>query len=183
MMSHVKRATRLSALALAAALALSACGGTGTREGVVVDGTSYSVQEVQEATRTFQELTGQQVTQQAVATVAASVPVLDRYFQGTALAPSEGSLRTQLRTSGLNEEPSPLIMDIARYQYYFGVLNDPALQGEEAYGEIAAQMQTSYESDLAAQDVEVNPRLGTWDPAAGQVLPEAPAWISQPGTS
>lgn len=183
MMSHVKRAPRLSALALAAALVLSGCGGTGTSEGVVVDDRSYSVQEVQEATRTFQQLTGQQVSQQAVATVAASLPVLDRYFEGTSLAPSEGALRSQLQQSGLDEEPSPLIMDIARYQYYFNVLNDPSLQGEPEYGEIAAQMQTSYQSDLAAQDVEVNPRLGTWDPTAGQVVPEAPAWISQPAAN
>lgn len=182
MMSPVKRATRLTALPLAAALLLSACGGTGTREGVVVGDTSYSVEEVQEAAAHFRALSGQEVSPQAVASVAASVPVLDDYFGGSSYAITEGEVREQLRGGGLEDEATELTLDVARYQYYASVLNDPAAQQDPALIPVMERM-ANYPADLAALDVEINPRFGTWDPANGGVVPQVPSWIAQPDAS
>ena len=177
MMSRVKR-TALPALALAGLLTVSGCAGNGMQEGVVVDGEAYSVEDVQEAAQQFAELSGQQVAPQAIASVAGSVPVLDDYFAGTSFAADEGQLRSQLATAGLEGEPNELTLDVARYQYYASVLNDPMAQQDPALAPVMEKMQ-GFQADVAAQDVQVNPRFGAWDPAAGQVVAQVPAWIQQ----
>lgn len=181
MMTRVKR-TALPALALAGLLTVSGCAGNGMQEGVVVNGDAYSVGEVQEAAQQFQQLSGQEVTPQAVASVAGSVPVLDEYFKGSSYAADEGQLRSQLGAAGLDGEPNDLTLDVARYQYYASVLNDPAAQQDPALFAIVEKMQ-NFQADVAQQDVQVNPRFGTWDPAQTKVVEQVPAWIQQPPAS
>lgn len=182
MMTTVKRALRHTAPALVAALALAGCSGATMQEGVVVNGDAYSMKEVEEATRQFSELSGQQVTPQAVIGVAGAVPVLDEYFAGTSYQPSEQSLRRELAGGGLQGEPNDLTLDIARYQYYASILNDPASQTDPAMAPIMERI-NNYAADVAEQDVQVNPRFGAWDPSAGQVAPQVPEWITPSGTN
>lgn len=178
MMSRVKRPPRTSVLVLAALLTLGGCSGVGMQEGLVVDGRAYSVEEVQEATQQFRELSGEPIQPQAVISVATAVPVLDEYFQGTTYEPSESTLRSELTGGGLDGEAAELTLDVARYQYYAAVLNDPASQSDPALGPVVERM-ADYPADVAAQDVQVNPRFGAWDPDAGQVAPQVPTWIQQ----
>ena len=182
MMSGVKRATRHSALVLAAALTLAGCSGAGLQEGVVVNGHGYSVEDVQEAAQQFQVLSGQPVAPQAIVGVAGSLPVLDGYFQGTGLERSDEQLRNDLMTGGLGEEPNQLTVDVARYQYYASILNSPDAASDPALADVMTKMQ-GFQADIAAQDVQVNPRFGAWDPASGQVVAQVPSWIQQTGTN
>jgi hypothetical protein len=177
MMTAVKRLIPATAPALVAAVALAGCGGTTMQEGVVVNGSAYSVQEVEETTRQFSELSGQDVAPQAVISIAGAVPVLDEYFAGSTYQASESSLRDELAGGGLDGEPGELTLDVARYQYYASVLNDPAVQADPAMADILAQVD-GYAADVAEQDVRVNPRFGAWDPQAGQVVPQVPSWIT-----
>lgn len=182
MMSRVKRPIRHSALVLAAALTLTGCSGLGQQEGVVVNGHGYSVEDVQEAAQQFQALSGQPVAPQAVIGVAGSLPVLDEYFQGTGLGRSDDQLRSDLAGGGLEGEANQLTVDVARYQYYATLLNSPDAASDPALVDVMTKME-NYQSDLAEQDVQVNPRFGSWDPASGQVVAEVPSWIQQTGAN
>lgn len=182
MMTAVKRALRYTAPALAAALALSGCSGATMQEGVIVNGEAYSVKEVEDATRQFSQLNGQKIAPQAVVSVAGAVPVLDEYFEGSTYRPSEQTLRNNLAQSGLEGEATGLTLDVARYQYYASILNNPASQQDPALSPILERI-PDYQADLAEQTVEVNPRFGSWDPASGQVVPQVSSWITESGTS
>ena len=182
MMTAVKRALRYTAPALVAALALSGCSGATMQEGVIVNGDAYSVEEVEDATRQFSQLSGQTVAPQAVISVAGAVPVLDEYFEGSTYQPSEQMLRSDLAGGGLEGEATGLTLDVARYQYYASILNDPASQQDPALSPILERI-PDYQDDLAEQDVQVNPRFGSWDPSSGQVVPQVSPWITQSGTN
>lgn len=181
MMTAVKHALRHTAPALVAALTLAGCSGATMQEGVVVNGTAYSVSDVEEATQQFSELSGEDVAPQAVISVAGAVPVLDEYFAGSSYQPSEQMLRNDLSGGGLQDEANQLTLDVARYQYYASILNDPASQADPALAPVLERI-NGYATDLAEQDVEVNPRFGAWDPQAGQVVPQVPEWITESGT-
>lgn len=182
MMTAVKRALRYTAPALVAALALSGCSGATMQEGVIVNGDAYSVEEVEDATQQFSQLSGQTVAPQAVISVAGAVPVLDEYFEGSTYQPSEQMLRSDLAGGGLEGEATGLTLDVARYQYYASILNDPASQQDPALSPILERI-PNYQADVAEQDVQVNPRFGSWDPASGQVVPQVSSWITESGTN
>src|SRR5690606_25246935 len=115
MMTAVKRLIPATAPALVAAVALAGCGGTTMQEGVVVNGSAYSVQEVEETTRQFSELSGQDVAPQAVISIAGAVPVLEEYCAGRSYQASESSRGDELAGGGLDGEPGELNLDVARY--------------------------------------------------------------------
>lgn len=180
MMTVVKRTTRLSALAAVAALALTGCTGNAMTEGAVIDGTSYSVDEVQEATAQLSSISSQPAQAGQVIHMAALAPFFDQAFDGTSLEVTEGELDGQLEAAGLAEEPNRLTREAARFQYYGTVLQDPAAAEDPAFAEALTQIQQVTEDDIKALDVEVNPRFGTWDAESGQVVPEVPQWVSSP---
>lgn len=182
MMTAVKRALRYTAPALVAALALSGCSGATMQEGVVVNGNAYSMGEVEDATRQFSELSGQPIAPQAVISVAGAVPVLDEYFEGSTYQPSESMLRGDLASGGLQGEATDLTLDVARYQYYASILNDPASQADPSLSPILERI-NDYAADIAEQDVQVNPRFGAWNPQSGQVVAQVPEWITESGTN
>lgn len=178
----MKRVIRSTVPALVAALALAGCGGTTMQEGVVVNGEAYSVQEVEETALQFSQLSGQPVAPQAVISIVGAVPVLDGYFAGTSYQASDDSLRADLAGGGLEGEPTDLAVDVARYQYYATVLNDPATQADPAMAPVLERLAT-FPDDVAQQDVRVNPRFGAWSSEQGQVVPQVPEWITETGTS
>lgn len=179
MMSRVKRARTtvlLAPMALTASLALAGCGGTGMSEGVVIDGTGYSVEEVQEAAQQLTQVSTEQIDVQGAIYEAGVVPVLDQIFAGSPYEATESDIRSTLAEAGLEEEASDLTVEAGRFRYYGQLINSEAA-GAEDMQPILGALQAVTVEDIDALPVEVNPRFGTWDGANGGVVPEVPAWI------
>lgn len=187
MMARVKRSRVTSALALTAVLALAGCSGVGSDLGVAVDGEEYSVTELQQATTQLNEVAGnleqplqtfQQTGPQQVVTDLAVLPVLDQIFTGTPAEVTETQLQEFLGANGV-AEPGDATLEAARSRQYQERLGDMALLQDPAMGEVIERAQTLLATPdaLAAVDVEVNPRYGSWDIANGGVVPRVPEWI------
>ena len=68
-------------------------------------------------------------------------------------------------------------INAARARLYQGVFSDPVVFQDPAMADVLARAQSVTDADLAAIEVEVNPRYGTWDVANGGVVPGVPEWI------
>jgi hypothetical protein len=181
MMGRVKRARQLSALVLAATLTLSGCGGSTLQDGAVINGTSYSVREVQQAAQQLEQVTGQPGDPQSVLYEAAVVPLIEDAFAGSTYAVTDAELRRTLADAGLEEDPGDLTLESARFRHYSAMLQAPETLAEEEMAPVLERLNQVTQEDVNALDVEVNPRFGTWDPANGGVVPQVPEWIQSPG--
>lgn len=178
MMSHVKRQTVIASLSLSAALLLSACGGgPGSETAVSVNGTDYSVAELQDAVTDLNTVAQMPSTTSDVIRDLAVLPVLEGIVGGTPVEVTEGQLRQILGNNGV-PEPGAATLDAARARQYLQALNDPATFQDPAMAEALAKMQAITDADFAAVDVDVNPRYGSWDISTG-VTPATPAWIDE----
>ena len=175
MMGRVKRQRMLTVLTLSAALVLSGCGGPGSEPGVSVNGTDYSVAEVQQATQDLAQWPPQTTEPQQVIHDLALLPFLDDLLQGTPLEATDAQIRAQLTDTGVNE-PGRATIDAARARFYQVRLSDPATLQAPEMSEVAATLQALTAEDLTA-DVQVNPRYGTWDAEAGGLTAVVPEWI------
>ena len=73
------------------------------------------------------------------------------------------------------EDPATLAAATSRqYQLRLG---DPAIMQDPEMAEVVQRAQAVTQEDLAAVDVEINPRYGDWDVDHGGVVPEVPEWI------
>lgn len=180
MMTRVKRARLLPALALAAAmslsLSLSACSGVGSDPGVSVDGTSYSVAELQEAAQQLDSVAQQGGGTQQIIADLALLPLLEDIFAGSPAEVTDGQLRELLGGAGLSD-PGQATLDATRSRQYQTTLSNPTAFQDPAMADVLARAQAVTQEDLAAVQVEVNPRFGTWDADNGGLSPEVPAWI------
>ncbi|WP_228255069.1 hypothetical protein [Ornithinimicrobium avium] len=177
----MKRSRLVPALALTAILALAGCSAVGSDTGVSVDGQSYSMDDLHQATTQLNEAFGpqaggQQLGAQQVIASLALLPLLDQVFEGSPAVVSDTEVRSSLGENGVSD-PGPATMDAERSRLYQTKLGDPATLQDPAMAEVLARAQSVTEEDLAAVDVEVNPRYGTWDVANGGLVPQVPAWI------
>lgn len=185
MMSPVKRSRVIPALALTAALTLAGCSGVGSHLGVAVDGDEFSVNELQEATTQLNEVAAnlpeavpgfvESGPQQVVADLAL-LPLLDQIFAGSPAEATDAQVRQFLGSAGVTE-PGEATLQAARSRQYQGNLSNPAIFQDPAMADVLARAQSVTEADLAAVEVEVNPRYGSWDVANGGVVPGVPEWI------
>lgn len=175
MMSDVKRASYPVSL-LVGTLALAGCSGIDMSEGAVIDGTGYSVQEVQEAAEQMSTIAPEPVDIPTLLYEAGVVSLLDEAFAGSPYEVTESELRSSLADQGLSEEASDLTMESARFRYYGSLVNSEAAAEEGMQEPLAALQQVTVE-DIDALPIEVNPRFGTWDGANGGVVPQVPEWI------
>lgn len=173
----VKRTTYSVSLAVTAALALGGCSGLGMTEGAVIDGTSYSVPEVQEAAAQLSQISAEPVAPQTVIYEAAVISLLEPAFVGTPFEATDSVLRANLADAGLEEEPSELTLESATFRHYGTVLSAPEAAADPALEPVLIALQSVTVDDIAALPIAVNPRFGTWDPAGGGVAPQVPAWI------
>lgn len=184
MMARVKRSRLIPALALTAALTLAGCSTGGSGTGVTVDGTSYSMADLHEATtqlnEAFGQQSGQQLGAQQVIASLALLPLLDQVFEGSPAVVSDAQVRASLAEAGVSD-PNPATMDAERSRLYQSKLGDVATLQDPAMADVLARAQAVTEEDLAAVDVDVNPRYGTWDVANGGLVPKTPAWIQSSG--
>ncbi|WP_156875818.1 hypothetical protein [Ornithinimicrobium pekingense] len=183
----MKRSRVIPALALTAVLALAGCSGVGSDLGVAVDGEEYSVTELQEATTQLNEVaanleqplqTFQESSPQQVVTDLAVLPVLEQIFTGTPAEVTDSQLEEFLAGAGV-AEPVEATLEAARSRQYQERLGDMTLLQDPAMSEVVERAQTLLATPdaLAAVDVEVNPRYGSWDIAGGGVVPRIPEWI------
>lgn len=175
-MTTVKRQPLMITLALTATLALSGCSGVGSDTGVSVNGKEYSVAELQEATAQLGEVTQQPGDPQQVVSDLALLPLLDEIFAGTPAEVSEGGVRELLAGNGLTDAGRATV-DAARSRQYQQTLGDPGLLQDPAMADAVARAQAITEEDVAALEVDVNPRYGEWDVTSGGLAPVVPDWI------
>ncbi|GGF38888.1 hypothetical protein GCM10011366_03100 [Ornithinimicrobium tianjinense] len=177
MMARVKRHPLKTALALTAVLALAGCStGIGSDTAVSVDGTDYTVAELQEATTQLNALAQQPGEPQQVVADLALLPLLDEVFAGSPAETTESAVRQLLATNGVND-PGRATLDAARSRQYQQVLGDQATFQDPAMAEALQRAQSVTTEDLAAVEVDVNPRYGTWDATNGGLSPVVPDWI------
>lgn len=146
-------------MALAGALLLAGCSTGPFDHAATVNGQLISESDLQEAVA---QINTQVATTPAdVLGVLIKAPVLDELAQGAPFEVSEQQMVEAIRTQTTIENPSPLLVDYVRADYYLRQLG----------GVIPPE-------ELAELDVELNPRYGTWDPTAGDVVNDVPAWIN-----
>lgn len=182
-MSHVKRSMRPAALVISATLVLSGCSGLGQREGAVINGDSYSMQEVQEAVAQIDSIAANPVDVSQIVYEAAVVPLIHDAFVGSPYSVSDVQLTSTMRGAGLEGEPNELALDSARFRHYASILQAPGIQEDPAMGPVLAALNAVTQEDITGLDVEVNPRYGTWSPEQAGVVAEVPAWITPSGTN
>lgn len=176
MMARVKRSRALPALALTASLTLAGCSGVGSDLGVSVNGQEFSVAELQEATAQLNEAAEQPAGPQQVVADLALLPLLEEVFAGSPADLSENQVRKVLSAGGV-DDPGPATLAAATSRQYQLRLGDPAIMQDPEMAEVVQRAQAVTQEDLAAVDVEVNPRYGDWDVDNGGVVPEVPEWI------
>lgn len=158
-----RRPRALLAAAVTATLLLSGCGAD--RDfAVKVNGEAISQAELQEAAQQWNSFAQQAETPQTMISSLAKGAALEPFFADSPL--TDASLASQFQQLDV-AEPSDVLLDFARGRLFENSASslDPA------------QVQAA----LADVDVEVNPRFGSWDPAAGAVVPSTPDWIIQEG--
>lgn len=179
----MKRSMRPAALVVVAALALGGCSGPGMREGAVINGDAYSLQEVQEAVAQIGSVAVNPVGVPEIIYEAAVVDLIDDAFHGSPYSVSDAQLASTMREAGLKGEPNELALDSARFRHYASILQAPGIQEDPAMGPVLAQLGAVTQEDITGLEVEVNPRYGTWAPEQGGVVTEVPEWITPSGTS
>lgn len=155
-----RRVTPALVAAAAGALVLSGCSGqlsSGTA--AVVDGREISVADVQEATAQFNSLPVSPMTPSDTLTLLIYGDAAEQAYREAGLpAIPDTQLVAQLQNGGI-EEPSEGLVDLFRsVNHLQGVGGLPSIDGT---------------------DIEVNPRFGGWDAAAGQVIAQTPTWITE----
>ncbi|WP_151524958.1 hypothetical protein [Serinicoccus kebangsaanensis] len=176
----MKRAYTLTSAAALATLALAGCGGVGMTDGVVIEGTGYSVDEVQEAAQQLSDVSPEPVTVPTVIYQAGVAPLLSGLFDGTSYEVTETDVRGVLADAGLEGEASELTVQAATFQQYGAVINDQAALADEELAPVVAELQTVTAEDIGALPVQVNPRFGSWSATGDGVLPQVPEWITAP---
>ncbi|ANS78729.1 hypothetical protein SGUI_1333 [Serinicoccus hydrothermalis] len=174
----MKRAYTFPSAAAVAALALSGCSGVGMTEGVVIEGTGYSVSEVQEAAEQLSEVSPEPVAVGTVIYQAGVAPLLTRYFNDTSYEVTEDDVRRTLSEAGLQGEASDLTVQAVTFQQYGAVLGDQEALADEELAPVIGELQTLSPEDIGSLEVEVNPRFGSWSATGDGVLPQVPEWIS-----
>lgn len=136
----------------------SADAGLSAGVAAVVDGREISVAEVHEATAQFNTLPVQPANTSDTLTLLIYSDLAEEAYTEAGLPPvPDAQLREQMRSGGV-EEPSDSLIDLYRSITHLNGLGGlpPA----------------------ADADIQVNPRFGSWDATAGQVIAQAPDWIT-----
>lgn len=175
MMTLVKRQSVIAALTLSAALSLSACGGPGSDPGVSVDGTDYSVAELQTAVQELNSVLAQPTSTAQVVQALGELPILSGLVAGTPAEITDGQLREVLGNNGLSE-PGRATLDAVRSLQYDAILNNPGTFQDPRMATTIERMQALTDADWEGVDVDVNPRYGEWDIVNG-LTPVTPEWI------
>ncbi|MFC7404904.1 hypothetical protein [Georgenia alba] len=169
------RRSRLARCAVALAAAGAAAAGCSAQPGTAatVDGTRISENAVDDATREWVEVSGQQVSASQVAHTLVQAELFEPIAREHGFGYSDQQVTqtlTDVATSQGRPAPgslSPAVVDLARF-----VLQ----QGEIAQSPEADRILGQLGEATDQAEIEVNPRYGTRD-AAGQIVPTSYDWI------
>lgn len=174
----MKRARQISALALVSVLALTGCSGIGSDMGAVIEGTTYSVSDLQEAAAQLGQVAGASEGSgpgQVISDLSL-LPVVEGIFAGTQMQQTEAQIRDLLVRNGLSN-PTDTTLAAARSLQYQFLLQDPNTFADPRMSDALERAQSVTQDDIDAIQVEVNPRFGEWDASTISVVPQTPAWI------
>lgn len=162
--ARTRRSRALLAATATATLLLSGCGAAEGDFAVKVNGEAISQSDLQEAAEQWNSFAQQPETPQTMITSLAKGPALESFFPDNPL--TDEALIGQFQELDVTD-PSDVLLDFARSRIFEGSTGsiDPA----------------ELQAALAEVDVEVNPRFGTWDPAAAAVVQSTPDWIVSNG--
>lgn len=149
----------LAAAAAAVALLLSGCGTGDTA--AVVDGHHISESGVLETTAQVNAISSQPLEARAVVSQLIVTPTVLEVLGERGIVVSDAAALAAIE--GV-KDPNPYFVEMARLQVALSKMT------QEDYDEIVAR--------IADVDVSVNPRFGTFDPAAVTVQQSIPDWIA-----
>lgn len=175
MMGDVNAARPLAALALTSLIALTGCSGVGSDMGATIEGTTFSVAELQEAAVQLGTVDPQLNDPRQIIASLSLLPLVDDIFRGTAVEVTAAQTLDLLGQMGL-EDPAPTTQEATRFLMYQAIVNDPNTFADPAMAE-AAEKLANLDAAFAELDVEVNPRFGDWDAAKGGLIANVPSWI------
>lgn len=166
---HRVKAVRASvtALALAGALAASACSGaTSAQTAAVVDGRVITEQQVSEASDQLNTAftPEQPFTASQILTLLVRAPYITEAAAKAGRAQSESAARALPQLQRLSEPPTDATIEI--------------LQAEQSLQQIDQATQQELARTFAELDLSINPRYGAFDPASSEVVVSQPDWIA-----
>jgi hypothetical protein len=166
---HRVKAVRASAtaLALAGALAISACSGpTSAQTAAVVEGRVITEEQVREATDQINTAFTPEkpFTVAQILTLLVRAPYVTEAAAEAGRAQSESVARSVPQLQKLSEPPTDAVIEI--------------LQAEASVQQIDDATRQELSRRFAELDMTINPRYGTFDPAQSSVVVSRPDWIA-----
>lgn len=164
----------LAVLAAGAALVTAGCGtgDSGPDRAAVVDGTVISQTELRSAMSEVNAmdpaLTEQALTPSGTLTALVQAPVVLDYLAGKGVVISDSVATRDAQGRGI-PSPSRSTLEIVKLAN--------AIQSAQQSGQITEADGAALSEQLAAQEVVVNPRYGTFDPQTASIALGSPEWI------
>ena len=155
---------RISVIALAGLLALSACAGTTSAEtAAVVDGRVITEQQVREATAQINKAfkPEQPLTAAQTLTLLIRAPYINEAAAAAGRAQSVTAARAALKD--FPETPAESTVEI--------------LQAEASLQQVDDAGRQALTQKFAELDMEINPRYGTFDAQQASLVPHQPNWM------
>ena len=164
----------LAVLAAGAALVTAGCGSgeSGPNRAAVVDGTVISQTELMTAMREVNAmepaLVQQALTPSGTLTALVQAPVVLDFLAGKGVVVSDSVATRDAQGRGV-QSPSDSTLEIVKLA--------AAISSAQQSGQITEADGVTLSQQLAAQEVIVNPRYGTFDPQTASVALGSPEWI------
>lgn len=163
----------VAALLLGGALVTSGCGSTQAEQAAVVDGRVIPESEVQAVMEEFNAMEPARLQNPFTPSSALSALVQARpglaFFEDNGVVASRSAAVASARSAGI-DEPSEGTIEVLRFL--------DALQQASTSTQFSQEDQAEFFSRIAEQDVEVNPRYGTFDAENLSVAATLPSWVT-----
>ncbi len=163
----------VATLALGAALATAGCGSTRASTAAVIDGSVISQDDVSTA---MQQVNGMdpallqsKLTPSSTLTALIQAPVVLDFLTGRGLVVSDSVATREAQTRGV-DQPASSTLEIIRLASSITT----AQQG----GQLTEDDTVQLSDQLRSQDVEVNPRYGTFNAETATVDLGLPTWVT-----
>ena len=164
----------VAVLAAGAALVTAGCGtgDSGPDRAAVVDGTVISQTELRSAMSEVNAmepaLLQQELTPSGTLTALVQAPVVLDFLAGKGVVVSDSVATRDAQGRGI-DSPSDSTLEILKLA--------SAIQSAQQSGQITEADGAALSEQLAAQEVVVNPRYGTFDPTTASIALGTPEWI------
>lgn len=168
----------VAALVLGAALVTAGCGINRASTAAVVDGSVISQSDVTSAMREVNQmepaLLQAELTPSSALTALIQAPVVLDFLGGQGLVVSDSVATGEARSRGV-EDPSASTLEIIRLA--------SSITAAQGSGQLTQDDTVVLSETLRSQDVEVNPRYGTFNAETSSVDLGLPTWVTLDTTS